>query len=80
MLRGLSHEQSGDATGRPTPTKDDALYVAKKAAISSIPYIGGALAEVFSATVASPISKRTADWWDDLARRVSALDSETEAP
>lgn len=75
MLRGLSHEQSGeDTTRRPTPTRDDALYATVRATISSIPIVGGALAEVFSATVTSPISRRTADWWDDLATRVAALE------
>jgi hypothetical protein len=72
----LNHEQSGEdaPTGRPTQTKKDAEYIALKATISSIPVVGGALAEVFSATVPSPVSKKTADWWDDLARRVTKLE------
>ena len=61
-------------TGRPTPNRDDTLYAVVRATLSSVPYVGGALAEVFSATVPSPMSRRTADWWDDLAKRVTVLE------
>jgi hypothetical protein len=76
-LRSRELSQSsgqGSNSETPKPTKDDAAYIALKVAIGSIPYVGAALAEVFAATIPSPVSKRTAEWWEDVAKRVAALE------
>jgi hypothetical protein len=77
MLSELSNEKySGPESdsGPPKPTKKDAAYSLAKVGLSAIPVFGGTAAEIFSAVIAPPITKRTAAWVESISERLKDLE------
>ncbi|MBX4258550.1 hypothetical protein KTC96_18920 [Clostridium estertheticum] len=56
------------------PTKEDVVYTIAKAGISSIPIVGGAASEIFSAILTPPLTKRREKWLNEIAERLQALE------
>lgn len=56
------------------PTKGDAAHSGIKAALSSIPFVGGSISELFSLGIQSPLEKRKDDFIISLDERVSELE------
>lgn len=56
------------------PTKGDAAHSGIKAALSSIPFVGGAISELFSLGMQSPLEKRKDDFIISLDERISELE------
>ena len=56
------------------PTKGDAAHSGIKVALSSIPFVGGAISELFSLGMQSPLEKRKDDFIISLDERISELE------
>ena len=74
--RKLSHEPCSEekTIGKPKPTKADAAYSLAKVGLSAIPVLGGTAAEIFSAVIAPPITKRTVKWIESISERLKELE------
>jgi hypothetical protein len=57
-------------------TGGDRLHLIARAALSSIPAVGGPALELFNAAIAPPIERRRDNWLNDLAQRLIALEQE----
>lgn len=55
-------------------TTKDVIYALTKGGVSSIPVIGALAAEIFSLVVTPPMEKRRAEWMNDIADRLKALE------
>ncbi len=60
----------------PLPDGTDRAYSLLKAAISAVPVVGGPAAELLSLVLQPPLEQRRAQWLDDLAHRLSDLQTE----
>jgi len=56
--------------------KDDRNYALKKAGLASIPYVGGAAAELFGQLVTPPLEKRREAWIQDIGNRLKKLEEQ----
>ena len=54
----------------------DDLHRTARAALSAIPFVGGAAVELFNRMLASPIGRRRDAWFDELADRLDKLERE----
>ena len=72
----MSHESSGEekTVERPKPAKADAAYALAKVGLSVIPVLGGTAAEIFSAVIAPPITKRTIEWIESISEKLKDLE------
>lgn len=64
--------------GPPSETKSDAVHTLVKASIASIPLVGGAAAEFFSALITPPINKRRDAWLNSIAEDLKELEKEVD--
>jgi len=55
-------------------TNKDILYSLAKGGVGSIPIIGALATEIFSLVVTPPMEKRRAEWMNDIAERLKALE------
>jgi hypothetical protein len=55
-------------------TTKDILYSLAKGGVGSIPIIGALAAEIFSMVITPPMEKRRAEWMNDIAERLKALE------
>lgn len=60
----------------PTTSVGDRGYAVVKAAVSSVPWIGGPLAELFQAVVTPPIDKRRQAWMEQIGEDMQKLQNE----
>ena len=56
------------------PTKGDVVYTITKAGLSSIPIVGSAASEIFSAILTPPLTKRREKWLNEIAERLQELE------
>lgn len=63
-------------TPLPRETTGDDVHRAARAALSAIPFVGGAAMELFNRVIVPPVQRRREAWLNDLAERVSALERE----
>lgn len=59
------------------PTNGDVVYTIAKAGISSIPIVGSAASEIFSAILTPPLTKRREKWLNEIAERLQELEEKT---
>jgi len=57
---------------------EDVAYTLAKAGISSIPIVGDAAAELFGLIITPPLEKRRAEWMNDIAARLKALEDKNK--
>lgn len=62
----------------PQKTAADAGHIVVKAAISSVPLVGGAGAEFFDYLVASPLEKRRETWADQVGETLRKLTDQVD--
>lgn len=62
----------------PEATLEDRLHTLAKAGIGSIPLLGAAASELFTAILAPPLETRRVEWMNDVAERLKALDERGE--
>lgn len=62
----------------PKTSKGDVAHTLVKAGISSIPVLGSAAAELFALVIAPPLDKRRAEWMNDVADGLKALEQRFE--
>ena len=62
----------------PEATHEDRLHTLATAGIASIPIVGAAASELFTAILASPLEKRRVAWMNDVAERLKELDERGE--
>ncbi len=56
------------------PTPQDHRYAVIKGALSSIPLIGGVLAEEMGLVLVTPLARRRDAWFEDVARRLREIE------
>jgi hypothetical protein len=64
-----------DAYAVPKKSKSDAAHSVVKAAISAVPYAGGAGAELFQALIQPPLEKRKTEWMERVAEGLKKLEA-----
>jgi hypothetical protein len=69
MIGKFSHVSEPEKT-----TTKDILYSLAKGRVGSIPIIGARAAEIFSLVITPPMEKRRAEWMNDIAERLKALE------
>jgi len=67
-----------DIKDKPESGHRDLIHTGAKAAISMIPGIGGAAAEILSQIIIPPISKRRDEWIESIANGLSELEEKME--
>lgn len=65
---------AGDNYEVPHGTKADLVHTATKAGLSTIPWIGGPVAELFSLIIQPPIEKRRQAWMEQVAEGLRRLE------
>ena len=60
----------------PKPTGADATYAVVKAAISTVPALGGPAAELFTALIAPPLERRKQAWMEEIAQALRELENQ----
>lgn len=65
-------DESGVAN-KPEREAGDIAYTIAKVGLSTVPVIGGPAAEIFSAIVLPPLSRRRDEWIESIARGLKAL-------
>jgi hypothetical protein len=71
-------EKEENAALVPKPTTGDVAHTLAKAALSSVPGVGGAAAELFEFLLAPPLSKRRDEWMQSIAERLNAVETNLE--
>lgn len=64
---------SNDKLEVPEARAGDHLHTTVKVALGAVPYVGGALAEVFSAVIESPFQKRKHEWMKRVVEAIHDL-------
>lgn len=57
----------------PKPGTGDKTHAAVRAALSAIPWAGGAAVEIFQGVIAPPLQRRQAEWMDAVAEELTQL-------
>lgn len=78
MLIGEKQMNKPSEDEVPQKSLGDLGHTASKALISSIPVLGGSLAELFDALIAPPFEKRRNEWLEDLFDRLKRLEQKLE--
>lgn len=65
-------------TKRPKATRGDTAHTLAKAGLSSIPVVGGPAAELFSAIIIPPLTKRRDEWVESIAKGLKELEEKVE--
>jgi hypothetical protein len=60
------------------PTLEDHRFALLKSGLSSLPFVGGALAEEMGLLLITPLARRRDEWWADVARRLLDLEAKVE--
>jgi hypothetical protein len=63
---------------KPERGAEDAAHTLTKAGISAIPVVGGPAAELFSAIITPPLSKRREKWIESIVDRLKELESKVD--
>lgn len=64
--------------GKLKPGAGDIAHTIIKAGLSAIPYVGGPVAEIFSAIIIPPLSKRRDKWIESIVENLKNLEKEVE--
>ena len=75
---GKSKGGERDITESPKSGLGDAAHTVVKAGLSAIPVVGGPAAELFSAIVIPPLSKRRDEWVVSIAEELKGLEKRVE--
>ncbi len=59
----------------PQKSKGDNFHLLIKAAIASIPTVGGAATEFFASIIAPPIEKRKVEWMESVTDKINGLET-----
>lgn len=65
-------------TEAPKPTKGDAAHTMAKAGLSAIPIVGGPAAEIFSAIIVPPLTRRRDAWVESIATTLKELEKKVD--
>jgi hypothetical protein len=57
------------------PTLKDHRFALIKGGLSSLPFVGGALAEEMGLLLITPLARRRYEWWADVARRLHEVEA-----
>jgi hypothetical protein len=57
------------------PTLKDHRFALIKGVLSSLPFVGGALAEEMGILLITPLARRRDEWWADVARRLHEVEA-----
>ncbi len=63
---------------KPKAGAGDVAHTVVKAGLSTIPVIGGLAAEIFSAIIVPPLSKRRDEWIESIAKDLKALEEKDD--
>ncbi|MDO8613834.1 MAG: hypothetical protein Q7R32_13600 [Dehalococcoidia bacterium] len=63
---------------KPEPGASDAAHSVVKAGLSAIPFAGGPAAELFSAIITPPLSKRRDEWIESIVERLKGLEEKVD--
>lgn len=63
---------------KPKPGAKDIAHTIVKAGISAIPFCGGPAAEIFSAIIVPPLSKRRDEWVESIVEYLKRLEKEVK--
>lgn len=58
---------------RPKPSKGDTAHTLAKVVVSAIPWVGGPAAELFSAIITPPLTKRRDEWIESIGNGLKDL-------
>jgi hypothetical protein len=64
------------ATEKPKPSKGDVAHTIVRAGLSAVPVVGGPAAELFSAIIVPPLTKRRDEWVESIANELRELENE----
>jgi len=67
-----------DTRGKPKRGAGDIAHTVARAGLSAIPVIGGSAAEIFSAIIVPPLSKRRDEWIESIARGLKAIEEKVD--
>ncbi len=70
--------KDSDARKKPQGGVGDVAHTVAKVGLSGIPWVGGPAAEIFSAIIAPPLSKRRDRWIQSIAAGLERLEKEVE--
>jgi hypothetical protein len=59
----------------PKSSAGDVVQTVVKAGLSTIPVVGGPVAELFQLVIVPPLQKRQLEWMEDIAERVAKLEA-----
>jgi hypothetical protein len=65
-------------TNKPKAETGDVAHTVVKAGLSALPVLGGPAAEIFSAIIVPPLSKRRDEWIESIAKGLKALEEKVD--
>lgn len=66
------------STEKPKPSKGDVAHTIVRAGLSAVPVVGGPAAELFSAIIVPPLTKRRDEWVESIGRELQELEKKVE--
>jgi hypothetical protein len=75
---GEGNMSNSDTRGKPKRSAGDIAHTVAKAGLSAIPVIGGPAAEIFSAIIVPPLSKRRDEWIESIAEGLKSLEEKVD--
>lgn len=63
---------------KPKAEAEDAVHTIVKAGLSAIPLLGGPAAEIFSAIIIPPLSKRRDEWIESIVKSLKAIEEKVD--
>lgn len=73
-----SDKEDIDIEKKPEATIGDAMHTIAKAGLSGVPVLGGPAAELFSAVLVPPLSRRRDRWIQSIAERLKRLEEKVQ--
>ena len=67
-----------DIRSKPKAGAGNIAHIVAKAGLSTIPIIGGSAAEIFSAIIVPPLSKRRDEWVESIANGLKAIEEKVD--
>ncbi|MFQ5884701.1 MAG: hypothetical protein ACE5IO_06340, partial [Thermoplasmata archaeon] len=71
-------KEDSDMTQKPKAGSGDVAHTLVRAGLSTVPIVGGPAAELFSAVIVPPLSKRRDEWIQSIAERLLRLEKKVE--
>ena len=77
-LKKAKMSDSDIRRSKPKAGAGDVAHTVVKAGLSAIPFIGGPAAEIFSAIIVPPLSKRRNEWIESIAKGLKTLEEKID--